>query len=119
MYSFHPLHTSDGVQTVELDIDMLSPDFYVSTTTSGRGSQYNAFVSSHTPSGERVHPLCQHPTDLFHHNDTRPAEECSQPHLPHVLAIEVTPPNTLPLRRYAWPLAGEQSTLPPQRSTSA
>jgi hypothetical protein len=66
MYRFHPLHMSDAVQTVELDIDMLSPDFYISTTTSGRGSQYNAFVSSHIPSGERVHPLCQHPTDLFH-----------------------------------------------------
>jgi hypothetical protein len=57
---------SDNFQLVELDIDMLSPDFYVSTTTSGKGTQYNAFVSSHIPSGERVHPLCQHPTDLFH-----------------------------------------------------
>jgi hypothetical protein len=65
-FRYHDLHMSDNLQSVDLDIDMLSPDFYVSTTTSGKGSQYNAFVQSHIPNAQRVHPLCQHPTDLFH-----------------------------------------------------
>ena len=67
---YHNLHMSDAMQYVEVDTDMLSPEFYISTTTSGQGSQYNSFVKSHLPNGERVHPLCQYPTDLFHLTQT-------------------------------------------------
>jgi hypothetical protein len=79
---------SDSSQLIELDIDMLSPDFYISITTSGLGSQYNAFVSSHVPSGEHVHPLCQYPTDLFHLTRTP-----GQPPLPINLTFPMCSPS--------------------------
>jgi hypothetical protein len=33
--------------TIEVDLDMLSPDFYTVQTTSGEGSQYNVFSNTH------------------------------------------------------------------------
>lgn len=73
-------------QKLEVDIDMLSPDFYTVMTTSGKGSRYDTFAStSHGikrqrdisslidnltvftagHSDERVHPLCPLPSDDF------------------------------------------------------
>ncbi|KAK5070380.1 hypothetical protein LTR64_000051 [Lithohypha guttulata] len=54
-------------QTLEVDIDMLNPDFYLIMTTSGRGSKYNTFGNEgHAPSNNYVHPICRTPTDVFH-----------------------------------------------------
>jgi len=33
-------------QTLEVDIDMLNPDFYTIMTQSGRGSKYDTFLST-------------------------------------------------------------------------
>lgn len=74
--------------TIEVDLDMLSPDFYTVQTTSGEGSQYNVFSETHgkscqqqitleiiltvlipVPNEARVHPLCKHPSDTIHLTD--------------------------------------------------
>jgi hypothetical protein len=75
--------------TIEVDLDMLSPDFYTVQTTSGEGSQYNVFSETHgklptryipfktilttpyhtVPNDVRVHPLCKQPSDTIHLTD--------------------------------------------------
>ncbi|KAF7511756.1 hypothetical protein GJ744_003487 [Endocarpon pusillum] len=57
--------------TIEVDLDMLSPDFYTVQTTSGKGSQYNVFSETHVPNDARVHPLCKHPSDTIHLTDLK------------------------------------------------
>ena len=44
---FFNLEVGDPPQTIQADLDMLSPDFYTLMTTSGNGSQYNSFSKSH------------------------------------------------------------------------
>ncbi len=41
---------------IEVDLDMLSPDFYTVQTTSGKGSQYNVFSETHGKATE-VKPI--------------------------------------------------------------
>lgn len=40
------IEVGDPPQTLEVDVDMLSPDFYTIMTTSERGSKYDTFGSS-------------------------------------------------------------------------
>lgn len=40
------LQVGEPRQMLEVDIDMLSPDFYTIMTTSGQGSKYDTFISS-------------------------------------------------------------------------
>ncbi len=77
---------------LEVEVDMLSPDFYTIVTTSDRGTGYNASASNSygkikscpTPKGtsltivsgfseERVHAVCKRPTDEFHFSGLFPA----------------------------------------------
>lgn len=79
------INVGDPPQILEFDLDMLSPDFYlISTTEIDRvGSKYDSFTSkSHGMSScqtlkllltlgqagseDRVHPECRLPTDLLH-----------------------------------------------------
>jgi hypothetical protein len=46
---FFNFEIGDPPQTIQADLDMLSPDFYTLMTTSGNGSQYNSFSRSHGP----------------------------------------------------------------------
>jgi hypothetical protein len=55
---FFNLEVGGPSQTVQADLDMLSPDFYTLMTTSGNGSQYNSFSRSHSLSMLDL-PLCQ------------------------------------------------------------
>ncbi|KIW14627.1 hypothetical protein PV08_07411 [Exophiala spinifera] len=64
------LQVGDPPQVLEVDIDMLSPDFYTIMTSSGTGSKYDTFTSgsyeeTHGAS-DRVHSLCRRTSDHFH-----------------------------------------------------
>ncbi|KAK5045926.1 hypothetical protein LTR84_008712 [Exophiala bonariae] len=61
------LKVGEPPQDLEVELDMLSPDFYTVVTTSERGSAYNASGSrSHGPSDDSVHAICHNPSDEFH-----------------------------------------------------
>ncbi|KEF58289.1 uncharacterized protein A1O9_06215 [Exophiala aquamarina CBS 119918] len=54
-------------QSLEVELDMLSPDFYTVVTTSGKGTLYDASASStHGPNDDSVHAICRLPSDEFH-----------------------------------------------------
>lgn len=54
-------------QEVEMDLNMLTADFYVVLTTSRIGSKYDdLFSQTITKSYERPYPTCTLPTDSFH-----------------------------------------------------
>jgi hypothetical protein len=42
---FAAIQVGSPPQTLEFDLDMLSPDFYTVMTTSGKGSRYDTFTS--------------------------------------------------------------------------
>jgi hypothetical protein len=46
---FFNFEVGDLPQTIQADLDMLSPDFYTPMTTSGNGSQYSFFSRSRGP----------------------------------------------------------------------
>ncbi|KAL9105627.1 MAG: hypothetical protein Q9227_009239 [Pyrenula ochraceoflavens] len=65
---FAKLELGDPPQRLEAELDMLSPDYYMMSTSSSStiGSKYDAFASrSHTGLHVRVHPECELVTDLF------------------------------------------------------
>ncbi|KAI9824456.1 MAG: hypothetical protein M1832_001991 [Thelocarpon impressellum] len=54
-------------QTVHMDLDMLTTDFFLFTTTSSHGSQFFDFNSqTYRKSGERPYPTCDFSTDNIH-----------------------------------------------------
>ena len=56
----------DPPQEIEMDLNMLVSDFYVTTTTSRKGSRYDDFFSqSAQKSLDRPYPTCHQHTDLF------------------------------------------------------
>ncbi|KAH0829859.1 hypothetical protein AYO21_10167 [Fonsecaea monophora] len=61
-------------QILEVDIDMLRPDFYTITTASDSGVKYNASASqSHGIRHGRAHPICARASDEFHLSPNLPA----------------------------------------------
>lgn len=40
------MNVGEPSQSLEADLDMLSPDFYALMTTSGKGSNYDTFLAS-------------------------------------------------------------------------
>ena len=87
---YFDLLVGNPMQTVEVEIDLLSPDTQILITTSGKGSKFDIFNSSSLSmslkllpesayhltnvvnTGEYVHPLCQKVFDevqLFHSSD--------------------------------------------------
>ncbi|KAI9715594.1 MAG: hypothetical protein M1812_005898 [Candelaria pacifica] len=61
------LGIGDPAQGVELDLDMLTSDFFVFTTTSSKGSKYDDLWSqSFLKSNEHPYANCKLPTDLVH-----------------------------------------------------
>ncbi|KAI9816201.1 MAG: hypothetical protein M1827_001802 [Pycnora praestabilis] len=53
-------------QEIEMDLDLLTSDFFVFTTTSSKGSKYDdLFSSSYLKSNEHPFPRCRLPTDKF------------------------------------------------------
>ncbi|KIW25698.1 uncharacterized protein PV07_08859 [Cladophialophora immunda] len=54
-------------QRLEVDVDMLRPDFYTITTASSTGSRYETSASqSYGLSHDRAHPICVRASDEFH-----------------------------------------------------
>ncbi|OAL23511.1 hypothetical protein AYO22_06561 [Fonsecaea multimorphosa] len=61
------LEVGEPRQRLEVDVDMLRPDFYTITTASNRGSKYDASASqSHRSRHGRAHPICARSSDEFH-----------------------------------------------------
>ncbi|KAI9760298.1 MAG: hypothetical protein M1835_000194 [Candelina submexicana] len=61
------LGIGDPPQDVELDLDMLTSDFFVFTTTSSKGSKYDDLWSqSFLKSNDHPYTNCKLPTDLVH-----------------------------------------------------
>ncbi|RMZ89431.1 hypothetical protein DV736_g3333, partial [Chaetothyriales sp. CBS 134916] len=63
---FATVTVGDPPQDIDLDLDMLHPDFLTVVTTSNNGRAYNTTGSlSHGQSDLRIHPLCRMATDEF------------------------------------------------------
>jgi hypothetical protein len=57
------LEIGEPAQRIEIDIDMLSSDFYVMTTTSDKGTPFNVFESRSFGRCSEI-PACRLPSDI-------------------------------------------------------
>ncbi|OAP55639.1 hypothetical protein AYL99_09791 [Fonsecaea erecta] len=61
------LEVGEPRQRLEVDVDMLRPDFYTITTASHGGSRYDGSAShSHRLSRDMAHPICARSSEEFH-----------------------------------------------------
>ncbi|MCJ1245744.1 hypothetical protein MMC30_002948 [Trapelia coarctata] len=63
---FAKVEIGEPPQEIELDLDMLTSDFYILTTTSSKGTKYDDYFSkSAVKSNRHPFPRCALPTDMF------------------------------------------------------
>ncbi|KAE9371443.1 acid protease [Stipitochalara longipes BDJ] len=65
---FASLHTAEPVQEVDMDLDVLAADWWILSTSSGKGSFYLDFNSKTYVEAESplTVPTCREPTDVIH-----------------------------------------------------